>query len=177
MNGLELEQCIMQNNLVRRLYDGIYAVDTIRMPAFSPSYCIVNTDKASGAGKHWIVLFFPNSNLQTVEIFDSLAKSVIPRLLSNKLRNLNVANIIYNTSNRALQAPNTNTCGAHCLFYIYQKCKNALSLAVLLNEHYLNDTSYNDCMVLCKVSKNFILSRECMKKMLLTTDCELRIKN
>jgi hypothetical protein len=172
MNGLELEQCVRTNDLVKRLFSGIYSIDNIRLPRFTPSFCIVNTDKSDGVGKHWIVLFFSDTRLDTVEIFDSLANKNLPRLLCDSLKAQNIKNVIYNDSNRALQASRSNTCGAHCLFYLYNKCKNGMSLGVLLNEFYLSDPMFNDCMALCTVVKKFIISPQCMKKMLDTTNCK-----
>ncbi|SRR5258706_3796463 len=176
MNGLELERSIMQNAMTSRLFSGIYSADLLPKPKLVPSFSIVNTDSFTGAGEHWLALYFHNAAPSTVEIFDSLANKCPSKRLLERLKELGYSTILFNNNGNALQSLKSNTCGAHCLFYAYIKCTKNLSLQVFLNEHYTSDRLYNDCMVLYFANKKFKLPAICMERMLRTTKCD-KIKN
>jgi len=80
------------------------------------------------------------------------------------LSNRNGWSVNYN--NKQLQSSDSNVCGAHVLFYAYKKCHKKYGLSTLINRYYLNDVNFNDCSVLCFVSKKFKLKKKYIKLML-----------
>src|SRR6267154_4562905 len=143
MDGYTIDNCLKQCEITRPYYKGIYSIDTIPyINKGEPYFIIVNTDIASGDGKHWIVLFYINSNY--VEIFDSLEQSTYAygKYFKQYIKENVSVEFIY--TNKRIQNLKSNVCGAHCLFYSYKKCQKKLSLYSLINRYYLNDTNYND---------------------------------
>ena len=99
---------------------GVYAKDTL--PAVvgnKPALYIVNTDKAAGLGRHWIVMYFPPD--EPAEFFDSLGHSPdfytthFVTFLTNNSESYKYLKI-------RLQDFRTETCGHYCIFYCLHRC-------------------------------------------------------
>ena len=117
MNSKELEEAMLKDKYIRKIFLGVFPLDKIPKEIPSPSIFIVNQDPSNKKGSHWIVLHFINE--KTVEHFDSLGKkplSSINNLLLQK-------NMTYKYNNRRLQNFKSNTCGLYCLFYSYYSCR------------------------------------------------------
>ena len=106
---------------------GVFAEDETANLTFSsfPSFIIVNLDKRSMSGSHWIAIgIFQN----TLEIFDSLGFQVfnwprLPLVLFQLLHRLSVSrNIVI--SNR-IQSDVSTFCGFYAIFYVL--ARNELS--------------------------------------------------
>ena len=69
MNSIDLRIIISSDYKLSKSFRGVFAYDKLppKVTKF-PSY-IVNTDESIKTGKHWIALYFENSEL--CEIFDS----------------------------------------------------------------------------------------------------------
>jgi hypothetical protein len=175
MNGLELRRALQSCSITRGRFWEIFSIDTFILPSKDFHYIVVNTARVSEPGEHWIVMY-RSANGSKLEIFDSLSQSPYKYSgLVARLKQMGVKKIIYNSRGYSLQSSRSNTCGAHCLFFIYKSCKKPLSLSLLLSEYYTRNTDYNDCMVLAFVSQNFDLNSACLKKMLQTTKCNLNV--
>ena len=153
MEGSILDKCFKRCLVTKQYYKGIYAIDTIPFNSIYPSFIVVNTAPSTSNGEHWIVLFFINEGL--IEIFDSLGQSPYAYGIHFKRYIESKKHIKFVYTNKRFQSLKSNVCGAHCLFFGYKKCQKKLALSTLVNRYYLNDTNYNDCFVLCFISRKF----------------------
>jgi hypothetical protein len=78
-----------------------------------PSAYVINTDKSSEPGEHWLAIFYDSDGFCT--FFDSFARS--PSVFSldeflNKTANG------WRSNNMQLQDMNTATCGYYCVYFV-----------------------------------------------------------
>ena len=157
MDTFQIDSLLKNNLITKPFYGGTMCADDIyeKYKKFSSSYPffqVVNTDLCGQPGQHWVVLFYTGEN---VNFFDSLSQSPYKyEHIFGELKKLNKS-VIYNAPNICLQEKNSNTCGLHCLFFAYIKCKYGYSLNKFLEKYYTNNSSFNDCMVVSMVEKFF----------------------
>lgn len=79
------------------------------------SFIIFNCCDRTRKGQHWLLLILPPSPASSVVLFDSLGQTY-PSLM-NVFRQLKIGNIWRN--NRRVQSWSSDSCGAHCVYFIY----------------------------------------------------------
>ena len=113
-------------------------LSTIQPKPFSA--VIINTDPSTKPGRHWVCMFFTH-NLGC-EFFDSFAQKpkyynlywpVWIRKYCSSLK----------CNSRVVQSINANTCGAHCLFFIYHRFTN-YSMDDIIKTLYSDNLTFND---------------------------------
>ena len=112
MNTSELLQ--IGRLLLLPTFIGVFAVDNI--PNYLPNPCgfIVNTQGNNLLGRHWLSVII---NQRKCIIFNSLGNSPPSFLMYQLHTRLNNITFHYNTNQ--LQLPNTDTCGLHCIYFLY----------------------------------------------------------
>ena len=92
------------------IFQGVYAADKIP-PLRMGSAIIVNTDKSTEPGMHWLALY---QDREALEFFDSYGQS--PDFYGFSFTNVKWNNI-------PLQSITSNVCGAYCIYYILKRCQ------------------------------------------------------
>lgn len=102
---------------------GVYPLDKIPSHMCTPSRLIVNTDTHNLKGQHWLAVSYAQGGI--VYAFDPLG-FFYPKLLIERLQRLPHSRIVYNY--KAYQMPWENTCGQHCLNFLYKQAMNDTSV-------------------------------------------------
>lgn len=163
MNTTTLRCIVHCDLLLSQQVVGIFAADEIPKQLYSfPSGLIINSDKSSGPGTHWLA-FYLTSQFE-VEFFDSYGYPItyylkhIPDLInrdySTKLK--------YNE--RRLQSYDSNACGHYCIFYLMNRCRG-VSMDNIVGEfsdnYIINDTYVIDVI---KSTFPFCINKEKLYK-------------
>ena len=117
MDSDQIENFMKQDEMISKIFHGVYPIDLIPNDLPRPSIIVFNQDKSTGMGTHWIVLHYKEDNM--TEHFDSIGKKpmiYIHNLLISK-------NMSYMYNNKTLQNYGTNTCALFCLFYSFYSCR------------------------------------------------------
>jgi len=114
MDTLQIEKILSQNRITRRHFIGCFAADKIPQDFLKyPCSMVVNFEKSSQKGSHWIAFFIINP--ENILIFDSLLLPNPPLSIKNFISKF--PNRIIN--NVPVQNPLLPTCGQHCITFIY----------------------------------------------------------
>ena len=162
MDNIELNKCLKNNSTTACYFKGVFSWDNKPSITQYPHFYIVNTQTSKNPGEHWLVIFVLNSF--TVEIFDSLALLNSRFSYIYKYFKATFTNVLFN--NQRLQPLETSTCGIHCLYYAYQKCKFKQNLNIVIRRIYIQDPYYNDCKALKTVKKHFPISTKTLKNII-----------
>lgn len=88
------------------------------IPRYSSGSMIINTDKVSGSGIHWVSIYDSPEN-KNIEYFDPFGVVPLPEI-ENYMRSSG-KRVLYN--NRQLQNIRSNLCGWYCMYYIIERSK------------------------------------------------------
>lgn len=102
-----------------------------------PGSMIINTDKESGSGIHWIAIY-DSPESKTIEYFDPFGMIPLPEV-EKYMRSAHYfeANqkmkkrVLYN--NRQLQNVRSNLCGWYCMYYIIERSKGRSPYSVIMD--------------------------------------------
>jgi hypothetical protein len=136
MNSLQIKEILQNNRYSKGLFKGVFPSNNI--PSFNVfPYCLVaNTDKYGDPGSHWIAIYVNNN--ENAEYFDSFGEepnkdiALYLKQFKNTIKNKSKIQSIYD-----------NSCGAHVIYYIIQKCQGK-TLKNIIEE--LN-SPFNDSIV------------------------------
>jgi len=114
MDTLQIEKILFHNRITRSYFIGCFASDKIPQEVRKyPCSMVVNLEKSSQNGSHWIAFFIENQ--EKILIFDSLLLPEPPISIKNFISKF--PNRVIN--NVPLQNPLFPTCGQHCITFIY----------------------------------------------------------
>lgn len=144
MNSNTLRCIINCDPILSEQVVGIFSADKIPKNVVSfPSGLIINSDKSSGPGKHWLAMYLKSEF--EIEFFDSYGYPIsyyfkqIPDIIkwsySSKIRH-NV---------KRLQSYDTNVCGHYCIYYLMYRCRGVSMDNIV--EEFSNDFNVNDVYV------------------------------
>jgi len=122
-------------------FRGVFAIDTLPKRIFKNESGVINYDKMSGPGTHW-VCYYNSPKYQYVEYFDSFGISPSKEIV-NYLETSD-KNIMYNSSQ--IQSNDSVLCGYYCINYIRERNKRISPYDIL----------YKFCQVPCL--KNELIS-------------------
>lgn len=109
---------------------------------------IVNEDTHGGPGTHWVALLtLPNNQ---TEYYDSYGREPLVKGIQRFLQGRDVR-----CSGRMVQSPFSTTCGQHCLYYLFHRCRG-VSLPKIVDS-YKQEQQLNDDMVCDFVKAKFQL--------------------
>lgn len=122
LNTLQLRHALTENAETEPCFRGIYPCDYLKNlnGQSTPELIIVNTDPSDKPGKHWLLFFFDRQT-KTMEMFDSLGRTV--EQYSQSIQDyvaVRALKIKYVTER--MQPPNSPLCGHYCLYYAYVRC-------------------------------------------------------
>ena len=113
MNSLQIDSILSKNHHTKKLFRGVYGSDTIKQFHTYPYTIVVNTQKISQPGEHWVGIYVKNAN--DIEYFDSFGEA--PNKEIQKFTN-NFKNIKINS--KKLQSDFDNSCGPFVIYFITQ---------------------------------------------------------
>ena len=129
MNTSEINYILSNNCVTKKYFDGVYPKDMLSKIETKPKLIICNTDTSNGEGKHWVLLF---CNENDVEFFDSLGESPFHYgkefVLFMKKFNYNYSNCSLNR----IQPLNSDLCGHYCIWYAHKRCQG-YDMSFILN--------------------------------------------
>ena len=129
---------------VNRLFDGVFAINTIPKKLLKVKHFIVcNTDTDTGPGKHWFCIL--RSSRNTIECFDSLGitnekKTFLFNLFKAKpfIREIKI-NV------DRIQSLTSETCGEFVIFFLFERLHNQdMSYDELINECFSTNIDQNE---------------------------------
>jgi hypothetical protein len=141
MLGIEIVNYFKAHPLLNRHFLGVFAADAIdNIILKEKTFAVINTDSASGEGKHWYVVFRANKEF---ECFDSLGikgNTVVKRLSSVKKK------VLFNKS--AVQPLHSDKCGWYAIYFATARMLNAdLPFQEVLNEYFTDNLEDNDRII------------------------------
>jgi hypothetical protein len=134
MNTLEI------NNKLKHFknFNGVFPRD--KLPKLKNGTIIVNTDKSSEPGEHWVAITI--NKKEPSEYFDSFGLPPLHHELTEYL-NKGEFGWVYNTV--TLQSINSATCGNYCVLYATLRCRGYKYIDII--ELFSNNTKVNDKIV------------------------------
>ena len=119
MNTKQLYYALSNQRLTKKLFDGVYARDTLEDIQSKPSLIICNTDRSSKKGKHWVLFYFEGD---VCEFYDSLGHNLT---FYGKEFETFVSRfaVKYRFTRNRTQPKNTKLCGVYCLFFAFWRCQ------------------------------------------------------
>ena len=117
MFGREIYDIAMSDPEIASVFKGVLAYDQLNVIQNSgfPALFILNSDKASSSGEHWLLIFLTNEHFCVM--FDSLALSFpvyrdLFTIINKKCRTIFTAPF-------RVQHFNSSSCGQHTLFFLF----------------------------------------------------------
>ena len=118
MNSLQLNKVMKSQKETRKSYLGTFALDKLPQKVRYPSCLIVNNQKSTEPGEHWVAIYFGKN--KKAEFFDSFGNSPHTFGLEKYIQN----NSLTMKFNRIkLQSDFSLFCGYYCVLYLIYKCK------------------------------------------------------
>jgi len=116
MNSLQINSLLSEF----KCFIGTYPLDLLPEKQLKQRPCalIVNTDKSTKPGEHWVAIFLSDNG--SAEYFDSFGLMPIHNEILMFLRKNKIKNLIYNSNQ--IQSITSNTCGAYCVLFVKFKC-------------------------------------------------------
>lgn len=131
MNTIQVLEKVMNDNILKQNFIGVFPVDMLPKIYNVPCSLIVNLDPRRLPGSHWVALYFMKNN--KCEYFDSYGR--LPDSLILKYISQNANSYTYN--NKCVQDFDTISCGHMCLYYLVWRCRG-ISFKDIVNS-MLND--------------------------------------
>jgi hypothetical protein len=148
MNTTQIDSILLSNRHTRCVYGGCYPIDRLPTIEKLPYALVVNSDKSSGPGIHWLALYFSASD--TSDFFDSLGNR--PHVYSSQLsKYMRTYSQNQWTNSQLVQSPLSATCGQHAIAFIVKRCAG-LSADKILSD-YGPKLSRNDDSVVMFVNR------------------------
>lgn len=122
MNSKEISRCLLADVHTRRVFRGIFPRDRLpqRINARCPSAYVINTDRSSGPGQHWVCVWFNGRG--RAEYFDSFGLPPTHPSIENFILRHSTH---YTYNQRLLQSLISSACGLYVLYYIMMKSRGA----------------------------------------------------
>jgi hypothetical protein len=96
-------------------YKGIYGSDNIQGTNTFPYAIVVNTQKISQPGEHWVALYITGPD--QLEYFDSFGEGPNSDIqkFTKTFKNIKI-------NSKKLQSDFDNSCGSHVIYFIISRC-------------------------------------------------------
>ena len=153
MNSLQLTKILLfvTSKSQRRNFLGCFPIDKI--PEYIPhsSFLVLNTDRSSQPGEHWLLVDIDAHN--NVCFFDTLAQA--PRFYSHKLeQKLKSIDANFWQSNRVVQHLMSVACGFHVVYFACLRLRG-ISCSQIVLGIYTENLHQNDVVARRFVQKQF----------------------
>ena len=143
MNSRDIVALINADPSARRVFVGVFSRDDLpeRVCARRRSAFVINTDKKTGPGEHWVSVFFNGKG--SGEYFDSFGA---PPLHKNITTFLSKNCRTYKHNSRMIQGMLSQSCGLFVVYFIMRKSRG-FSLQRLLKPFSIFNPYINDSRV------------------------------
>lgn len=162
MDTKQIWSALERNKITEKKFDGIFASNFLEEIVKKPQLVICNTDPSNKPGKHWVLFYFENDD---VDFFDSLGND-IEKYGKTFVNFIKRYSNFFNQSNIRTQPINSDLCGEYCLYYAYNKCKGKSMTEIVntLSKKNSNEivSDVYDVFCICKNSKCSLL-QNCQK--------------
>lgn len=115
MDDVTINKLLSSNTYTKHWFAGVFASNTLPENPKDDQFYVVNLDRDTGAGTHWIVIHLCRS--QRNEYFDSYGW----KPSDDKFVRFMQDSYIYSTVQ--LQSQNTTACGQWCILFVWYRCK------------------------------------------------------
>lgn len=112
--NIQIEKCIERHRCVSRQFAGCVGADKL-FKHQTPFSFIVNFDKHSEPGSHWIAIHVPYED--TVEYFDSFGREPPAGPIQRFVNSFKTCII----NRQSFQSPLASVCGHYCVYFITQR--------------------------------------------------------
>lgn len=141
LNSLQLRKILEGQESCRKIFKGVYSIDTLEKIDSAPCCFIVNTHKSNQPGEHWLAIYVDHE--KNLEFFDSYGNS--PERFDLLDYCFSISNkVSWNT--QQVQSYSSTYCGYYAVLYLIYKCNN-FSLKDFLrnfsNNPFTNDRFLN----------------------------------
>ena len=154
MDSNQIENFMKQDEMIGEIFGGVYPIDLIPTDLPRPSIIVVNQDRSTGKGTHWVVLHYKKDN--TNEHFDSVGKKPMKYIHNLLISN----NMTYMYNNKRIQDYSTHTCGLFCPFYSFYSCRK-VSFQNIMN--MFSDNLLSNETLVIKFFLDNIVSKDLLK--------------
>jgi len=152
LSTLDIEKVMKSNKYTKKCFKGVFAIDKIPKKVKSkPAMYVINTDKSSKPGQHWLAVYFPSNGCS--EFFDSFGRPPANYVEIKKFLKNNSKCIIYN--NKQLQSLLTQVCGQYCCVFLMNKCKRK-SMKMFVKLFNVKKPYENDIKIMKLFKKEFV---------------------
>ena len=148
MNSIEIYEKLTGDALSKKCFVNVLARDQLPLKIKYPSSFVINTDKSSKPGEHWLAIYYDKNG--TCEFFDPLGFSPKYYNLDEFFKSTS-KEYFYNS--QQLQGLFSKYCGYYCTLFIMVKSRNH-NLKFFL-KLFSKNTKTNDLIIKELLNENF----------------------
>ena len=148
MNSIEIYQVLMGDDMSKANFSNVLARDQLPKKINWPSSFVINTDKQSKPGEHWLAFYYDKDGI--CEFFDPLGFSPKYYHLDKFLQSTS-KEYFYNS--QQIQGLFSKYCGYYCTLFVMVKSRNH-NLDFFL-KLFSKNTKTNDLIIKQLKSENF----------------------
>jgi hypothetical protein len=148
MNSLEIYEKLTGDDMSKKNFVNVLARDELPLKIKWPSSFVINTDKSSKPGEHWLAMYYDKNG--TCEFFDPLGFSPKYYDLNEYLK---ASSHEYYYNSQQIQGLFSHYCGYYCTLFIMVKSRN-FNLKYFL-KLFSKNTQTNDLIIRELLNENF----------------------
>ena len=148
MNELEIAQCLQSHPLTQDHFRGVFALDELTRQN-STGFYVVNTDKRSQKGAHWVLCYLPLKGAPLY--FDSYG---MPPLYQEFYTFMLGSNDTFSYNMQQLQDVDSSVCG-HYVLYVCSCLACGESMQDIRRRFSTSNFSLNDKLIVTLFRKGF----------------------
>ena len=141
MNTLDLVSFARSDPAIASCFVGVLALDQLgaRVDSYPAAY-IINTDKSTAPGEHWVALYFESEDV--ADYFDSYGLHPFGAIYD--FAKANATDVYYNK--KMIQSFTSKWCGAYCLYFLHFRVRGCAMSSIV--SHFSATKRYdNDALV------------------------------
>jgi hypothetical protein len=151
-----IDKTLKSNTFTSRIYCGTFPCDKLKhfkLPFSRPCGLIVNFDRSTEPGSHWIALFFDKD--KNVDYFDTYARPIKTNKEINRFIQLNGNERVRFLTGASIQDDNSSVCGHYTILFLLCRAKQ-ISFTQFVNTFSDQLFSGNYDMVVKKIVNELI---------------------
>lgn len=135
MNTLQLSDILKSDQAVSQIFLGVFSIDKLPPIYYKPAALVVNLDKSSEPGSHWVCMYFYSK--EKCDFFDSYGRKPSKKLLKYIFQHARI--IQYN--GKCIQSFFTSTCGQLCVYFLVWRVRgpNIKAIVQSLDQDYADE--------------------------------------
>lgn len=154
MEGRHITRIMAADQATRTVFQGLGASDFLPRRIRYPSAYVLNTDRQSGPGIHWVAVYFNKD--RSAEFFDSFGLNPGVHGFSDFLTRHSRS---FSYNHIQLQSPHSITCGYFCVFFLFHRCRGVPMSTIVSwfdpvckswNDHVVSEFVYDLFDMMCE---------------------------